>query len=316
MECMEKAEEHMSKKLGLAKMALLMATAAASPVLIAAGPAPAGDMVTITVTAVAKKGSVPRIAQNEVMLYQGKERLQVLDWRRSERLDLAVLIDDAVDSSAASQLNDLKEFINAQPETTYVAVAYARNGMAQILQDFTKDHAKAAKALRIPIGRGAANSPYLALQDLLKRLPKTQDRRAVVFVTSGIDYFRGSFTPFSPDLESTIERAQRENVAIYPVYTPGVGRGGRLFFRANNAQASLSKLAQETGGEAFYLGLSAPVSFQPYLGAIRSHLNNQYLLTFYPSRGNTTHYQTVRVETEVPNVKILAPAQVYVPKKG
>ena len=96
------------------------------------------------------------------------------DWKRGENLFLAVLIDESLDSDVASQLNDLKAFINAQPQNTYIAVAYARNGTAMVAQDFTQDHAQAAKALRIPIGaQGAFSSPYLSLQDWLKRWPSS-----------------------------------------------------------------------------------------------------------------------------------------------
>src|SRR5579859_4125045 len=102
-------------------------------------PARAADTVTITVTAVGKK-STPPIKKEDVQLFQGKERVQVADWRHGENLYLAILIDDSLDSEAASQWNDLRAFIAEQPATTLVAVAYARNGAAMIAQDFTADH--------------------------------------------------------------------------------------------------------------------------------------------------------------------------------
>src|SRR2546427_8011169 len=42
----------------------------------------------------------------------------------------------------------LKVFLSGQPNTTYISVAYARNGTAMLAQDFTNDHELAAKALR------------------------------------------------------------------------------------------------------------------------------------------------------------------------
>jgi len=44
----------------------------------------------------------------------------------------------------------------AQPPTTYIAVAYARNEQAMVAQDFTTDHGSAAKAIRLPLGSGGA----------------------------------------------------------------------------------------------------------------------------------------------------------------
>src|SRR4030088_73026 len=164
-------------------------------------PACAVD-VTLTVTAVTKKGSPPPIKKEDVQVFEGKERVQVADWRHDGNLYLAILIDDSLDTEAASQWNDLKAFIAAQPQNTFVAVAYARNGAAMVAQDFTQDHAPPAKALRIPLGNlGAFSSPYLALQDWLKRWPSStgDQRSSIVLISSGIDYFRGSFDPLDPD---------------------------------------------------------------------------------------------------------------------
>src|SRR6202158_3010775 len=137
---------------------LLLAAFALAFASFASVPARAADAVTLTVTAVAKKGSPPPIKKEDVQVFEGKERVQVTDWRHGENLYLAILIDDSIDSEAASQWNDLKAFIAEQPQNTYVAVAYARNGAAMVAQDFTQDHALAAKALRIPLGNLGAFS--------------------------------------------------------------------------------------------------------------------------------------------------------------
>src|SRR6202047_4018149 len=160
----------------------------------------AAEPVTTTVTAVGKKNTPPPpIKKEDVEVYKGKERLQAADWRKGETLFLAVLIDDSLDQTIASQWNDLKAFMMAQPPTTYIGVFYGRNGEATVAQDFTKDHAVAAKALRIPFGGfGAFSSPYLELEDLFRRFTGAGERRSVLLISSGIDYFRGNFGPISP----------------------------------------------------------------------------------------------------------------------
>src|SRR5580700_3299242 len=120
------------------------------------GRAAASGFTTATVTAVGKKQAPPPIKKDDVELFQGKERVQVADWKRGESLFLAILIDDSLDQEVASQWNDLKSFIDAQEPTTYIAVAYSRNGAATVIQDFTNDHALADKALRMPSGSGGA----------------------------------------------------------------------------------------------------------------------------------------------------------------
>jgi hypothetical protein len=279
-------------------------------------PARAAD-VTVTVTAVAKKGSPPSIKKEDVQVFQGKERVQVADWRNDGPLYLAILIDDSLDTEAASQWNDLRAFINEQPQNTLVAVAYARNGAAMVAQDFTQDHALAAKALRIPLGNlGAFASPFLSLQDWLKRWPSSagDHRSSILLISSGIDYFRGGFDPVDPDLDITIEHAQKENVNIWTIYYPVEGHLGRGFFRAFNAQSNLSRLSEETGAESFYLSFERPVTLKPYFDELNQHFNNQYLLTFVaPAGGKKGKFERVRVVTEVPKVQFLTPSEVFLP---
>src|ERR1700730_15514202 len=85
----------------------------------------ASNAVTTTVTAVSKKGTPPPIKKEDAQLFQGKERMQIADWRHGEPVYLAILIDDSLDSEAASQWNDLKSFINARPHAAQITVAYA-----------------------------------------------------------------------------------------------------------------------------------------------------------------------------------------------
>ena len=297
---------------------LYLAISVAAFAFATAAPVPAAtDAVTMTVTAVGKKRATPPpIKKDDVELFQGKERMQVADWRRGETLFIAILIDDSLDRQVAGEWKDLKAFIDAQPQNTYVAVAYSRNGTAAVAQDFTNDHALAAKALRIPMGGGGAfTSPYLSLQDWLKRWPTSGgDRRSIIMISSGVDYFRGSFDPIDPDLESTIERAQKENINVWTIYYPDEGHVGRRQFRVFNAQSNLSRLSEETGAESFYLDFGVPVSLKPYFDEIQDHLNNQYLLTFNASGGGKKgKFERVRVATEIPNVEFITPSEVFLP---
>jgi len=260
---------------------------------------------TITVTAIGKKDSAPpSISKDDVQLTVDKQRKQLAGWEKGDALSLAILIDDSLDSSVAGQWNDLKAFIMAQPANTAVAVAYASNSAAMVAQDFTTDHALAAKALRIPRGQfGIGSSPYLAVIDWLKRWPDTNSRRSLLLISSGIDRFRGAWGPFYPDVDTAVSRAQRENVNLWSIYSPGVGHRFRSFALANLGQNNLSKMTDETGGETYYLGTSAPVSFKPYLDEIQMHLNNQYLLTFAGDGGTKGKYTRIQLKTEQPDVE-------------
>jgi len=277
--------------------------------------AAAPGTVTMTVTAVGKKDtSPPVVTKDDVQLYLHKERTQIADWKHDGKLYLAVLIDDSLDSVIANQWNDLKAFFGAQPDNTYISVSYARNGTAMLAQDFTNDHELAAKALRLPLGSGGAfTSPYLALLDLMKRWPSSADRHSVLLFSSGIDYFRGDFWTRPPDLDSTISRAQKQNINVWTIYAPDAGHRGRGFFIANRAQSYLTELSDQTGAESFYLGTAAPVTLKPYFDELSTHLSNQYLLTFKASGGEKGRFERVHLGTELPHVEFLTPSQVFLP---
>jgi hypothetical protein len=294
---------------------LLGALVVLGGVFAATVTAAGAEAVNMTVTAVGKKDTSPPLAtRDDVQFYLNKERTQIADWKHGGKLYLAVLIDDSLESGIANQWNDLKAFLAGQPDTTYVSIAYARNGTAMLAQDFTNDHELAAKALRIPIGGGGAfSSPYLALLDLMKRWPASDDRRSILLISSGIDYFRGGFDLRSPDLDSTISRAQKQNINVWTIYAPDAGHRGRGFFLASRAQSNLSELSDATGAESYYLGTAAPVTLKPYFDELSTHLSNQYLLTFKASGGAKGRFERARVTTELPYVEFLAASQTFLP---
>jgi hypothetical protein len=276
----------------------------------------AAGNATFTVTAVGKKDAdVSNIPKDDVQLYQGKDRKQIGDWKKGDSLFLAILIDDSIDTSAGGQWDYLREFIMAQPPSTSVMVGYLTNNGTRVMQDFTPDHALAAKALRLPIGLGSiGSSPYLGTIDLLKRWPNTGPRRSVILITSGIDFFRGpGFGPFYPDLDPLISRAERQNTNIWTIYYPSASHRGHSFRLGNNAQNNLDKLSQDTGAESYFLGTQMPVSIKPYLDEISVHLSNQYLLTFAGNGGAKGKFQSMKVKTDLKEVEFLTPAAVFIP---
>jgi VWFA-related protein len=285
----------------------------------------AGSLVTVTVTAVGHKDAEPAVvAKEDVLVRQRDDRRPVVDWRAARggekaQLDLVILIDDSLDTGVGTNLDDLKKFIRSLPEGTRVAVAYAQNSSANLRQNLTDDKAAAAETLRLPLGlRDTFQSPYLAVVDLLGRLPQTQGRRAILLVSDGIDLLRGvsgSSPGSNTELQRAIEQAQRRNVQVFTLYAGGSGRVRRNFFLVSNGQGALSRLALETGGEAYFQGFQTPVSFQPFLEDLSRTLGQQYLLTFRAQPGEKAGYQRVRITTEVPGVELVAPTRVWVPAR-
>ena len=303
----------------LAAAGVLLTSALLFSTTVDAQTKSSGGNVTLTITAVGKKEvDVSNIGKDDVQLFQGKERKQVGGWKKGDGLFLAILIDDSLDTSAGSQWEYLKEFIMSQPASTSIMVGYVSDNGTRVAQDFTSNHELAAKALRLPMGIGAlGSSPYLGAIDLLKRWPQTGPRRSIVLITSGIDYFRGGgFGAFYPDLDTLVSRAERQNTNIWSVYYPSSSHRGGSFFLLNYAQNNLSKLSQDTGAEAYFLGVTTPVSIKPYLEEINMHLNNQYLLSFAGSGGPKGKYQSMKVKSELKDVEFFIPASVFIPPSG
>jgi hypothetical protein len=277
--------------------------------------------IAVTVNVVSDK-RMPQINPEDVVVKQGKERLQVTEWTPAQGnragLDLFILIDDASSPRLGSNLDELRTFINAQPPATSVGVGYMRNAMVQIAQSFTTDHAAAAKSIRLPLGSaGAYGSPYLSAIDLMKRWPDTQNRREVIMVTDGIDRARGGprwrRLNNNPDVDSAGHVAMRTGTVIHTIYTPGSGRLHRNYWEATNGQMAVAKLSDITGGESFFLGLQSPVSFKPYLDDLQKVLDNRYWLSFSAKPGTKPGLQYVTLSTEVAGVEFSAPDAVWVP---
>lgn len=278
-----------------------------------------GAPVRIVVTAEARKGSeAPQIAQADVMVHEGHDRDQVTSWVPAQgenaALELVILLDDGSGMSLGTQLDELKKFILAQPASTKIALAYMQDGMAKMQQNLTSDHAAVANAVRLPMGIPGVNaSPYFSLSDLVKRWPQSSARREVLMITDGIDRYYGSGDPQDPYLSAAIDDAQRAGILVYGIYTPGAGHFGHSYWQAYWGQIYLSHLAEDAGGEAYYIGMNGPpVTFNPYLEDFERHLNNQYWLTFNPKPEKKSGWHSIKVSTETPNAELVAPHKVYV----
>ena len=282
-------------------------------------PPTGGVPVHMVVTAEPKHGKeVPTINQADVMVYEGKEKDAVTDWVPAQgdhaALELFILLDDSSSFSLGRQLDDIKKFIDGQPATSKIGVAYMQNGIAKVAQELTPDHEQAAKALRLPLGIVGVNaSPYFSLSDLVKRWPADNARHEVLMVTDGIDFFYGTGDLLDPYLQAAIDDSLRAGVIVSAIYNPGIGHWGHDYWLTYWGQNYLAELTDETGGEGYYLGMTgSPVAFQPYLDELAQRLQHQYWLGFRAKPQQKAGFQRVRLMTEVKDVQLVSPRRVYV----
>lgn len=206
--------------------------------------------------------------------------------RNSQRvrvpLNLAILIQDDLDPRVGNELKVTRDFIRSLPRGSRVLVGYVTAGSLQVRQPFTDDLESAAKALRIPVGSNAASpyNPYVEVREALKRFPaEGPNRNALLLVSDGLDVSRGfdwSTSVNSIDLDRAVKEAKRRNVAVYTFYAPS-GRGLTSYNRRaiTFGQSALNRLADETGGEAFFQGTNF-VTFDAYFKDFSRTVNRQY----------------------------------------
>jgi hypothetical protein len=310
----------MNKPAYLLKVLLAFAVAYVPGSVHAQNAGAQGVPTHLLVTAEARHGkNVPEINREDVMVYEGHDRDRVTDWVPAQGdhagLELFILLDDGSGMDLGSQLESLRKFINAQPASTKIGLAYMQNGSAKVVQNPTNDHALTAKALRLPMGIGGINaSPYFSLSDLVKRWPESSDRREILMASDGIDRYYGSGDLQDPYLDAAINDAQRAGIVVFDIYTPGAGHIGHSYWQNYWGQIYLSRLAEETGGESYYIGFTGgPVSYDPYIEDMGRHLDHQYWLTFLAKPPKKSGWQRIKVTTEVSNAELVAPQKVYVP---
>lgn len=289
------------------------------PAALSAAQQPASETVPVSmvVTVEAKHGKeIPVVNREDIRVMQGRDRLRVNDWIALQGdhadLDLLILIDEASRANLANQYDDLRQFVNQQPQTTSVAVGYMEYGANRMAQNFTKDREAIAKAFRIPLGAFAGgNSPFLAVIDAMKHWPESKARHAIFMVSSGIDPLQPEIT--DTYLDDAIQVAQRTGTLVSTIYASQAGHFGHSFWRFSRGQDNLSRLAEETGGESYFQGFNTPISFSPFLDEYAIRLSHQYRLTFLIKPGKKPSYQHVRLETEVPDADLVTADRVYVP---
>jgi VWFA-related protein len=226
-------------------------------------------------------------------------------------LTLAVLIQDDLVSSISNEIRPMAEFIKGLPKGSRVLIGYLRSGSLQVRQKFTTDLDKAAKALRPPVGFASAApfNPYVEVIEAIKRFEaQPTGRRAILLVSDGLDISRGvdsSSATQSLDLQRAINEAQRKSIAVYAFYAPTVGAQNSILTSA--AQGALNRLADETGGRAYFQGTGAPVSFDPFIRELGVSLEKQIALTYlstHPDKG----FHKINVKSSSPGVEVDHPA--------
>jgi hypothetical protein len=272
--------------------------------------------VTIPVTIRVKGRTVPSELDLPTVLLNVSEdgepqTLLSIRSRINAPINLILLIQDDVVSTVGLEIKGLSEFIRRLPRGSRVLVGYLRAGSLQVRHKFTAELERAAKSLRPPLGLASAApyNPYVEVIEALRRFDsQPAGRRAILLVSDGVDTSQGDFS-ISPgqssDLQRAIIEAQRRSAAVYSFFVPTVtsSTNGNLI---SQGQSSLNRLSDETGGQAFFQGLGAPTSFDPFIKELSLTLDRQIALTYlstHPRNG----FHRIKIISSTPDVGLNYP---------
>src|SRR4030095_11824705 len=237
------------------------------------------DFVNVVFSVLDKKGkAIPDLNQNEISILEDDATQKITHFTRDAGgpVALAVLIDTSTSIRAQFKVEQeaaIDFFHTTVRRRQDKAMLMSFDSTVDILQPFTDDAdllTKAVRRLKTGGGTKMFDAIHLACQEHLRK--ETGVRRVLVLISDGDDNM--SFEV----LGSTVEAAQRAEVAIYAISTNTSGFFG---MSAPKNDKLLKRLAEETGGRAFFPGKIDEMAsnFQD----ISIELRNQYSLAYRSS---------------------------------
>lgn len=196
-------------------------------------------------------------------------------------VNIAILIQDDLVSSVGNEIRVTADFIQSLPKGSRVLVGYITSGSLQVRQPFTTDLNSAARSLRIPLSSTAASpyNPYVEVIEAIRRFDSSWNgRNAILLISDGLDVSRGFDSTAAGntiDLQRATREANSREIAIYSFYAPSVGLTSHSHTAASYGQSSLNRISNETGGQAFFQGLTGFVTFDPYFAQLKRALNQR-----------------------------------------
>lgn len=268
-----------------------------------------GNEVTVLVTAHPHndqtRANADKLQSEDFSVREDKRSQQIVAVKKASDVPtiFAVIIQDDLISRVSNEIKGIKNFVRRLPEGSQVMTGYLTVGDLTITQDFTEDRERAAHSLRIVRGSQSAApfNPYLGVIAALRKFESQPvGRRVMLLVSDGLDTSRGlrSASPaLSVDLDRAIREAQRRGVIVYTMYAPSVGLTSVNQLAISYGQGSLNRIADETGGEAFFSGTTF-VSFDSFFKKINERMGRQWLVT-YRSSNTDKDFRRIEVSTEV-----------------
>jgi len=275
-------------------------------------PPPVGDaalalsvdvsLVNVLFTVSDRKGRFVTSLPMEKFRVFDDNKKQVITHFSSETempLTIALLIDSSgsienkVDFEQEAAIKFLKSVLRERIDRALLITFDLR---VNLLQDYTDDIAKLARAAeRITVGGGTPlyDAVFLTATEKLARQP---GRRIAIVISDGMD------TTSRKSLNEALRAAQQNDTTIYCISTNSIRRE---YMGSDSGNKVLRKLAEETGGRAFFP--SKAKDLDTVFKKLNEELGAQYTLAYGP--GETLQdgaFHRIRIETDDRQLRIQA----------
>lgn len=258
-------------------------------------------IVRLPVTVLDKSNRlITNLKKEDFEIYEDKNKQSLDDLRLTDLpLDIAVLMDTS--NSVKPKLKFEKESAISFIETVLQlrrdrALFVTFDSEIELHQDFTNRLDLLSKAIAKVKAQGSTSlydAVYQVCEEKMFTAPGR--RRAMVVISDGED------TSSERGLKEAIDLAQRSETTIFIISTKAGGFFGVEAGTIDNREdKELKRLAEETGGRAFFTGniLELERSFS----AIARELRSQYMATYYVTNENFDG-KFRKIEVKLPGYK-------------
>ncbi len=268
------------------------------------------DLVNVLFTVTDRRGKlVTDLTQHELKLYEDSRVQSITNFSRESDLPLTIALIIDTSTSIRDRFKFEQEaaidflYRTLRPRKDK-ALLITFDSAIELVQDYSDNPETLAKAIRqVRPGGGTKmlDALYLACQEKLK---SENGRKLIILISDGDDNLS------LETVNSTLEMAQRSDVAIFTISTNSSGFFG---ITAPKADKLLKRLAEETGGRAFFPFKAEDLSqsFQD----IAIELRSQYSLAYRSSNvSRDGSFRSIKIEPERKNLKVKSRKGYYAPR--